>query len=432
VTGMRIGYFTNCYPAPSHTFIRRELIALERRGHSLFRYAIRRAAGPLVDRDDIAEQVRTRYLLHESWRTGLLCCALTLMRRPKSLMRAAWVAIHFSRLAGHAYGRHLAYLYEAILLACWCRRDAIEHLHVHFGTNPATVACLVHILTGIPFSVTIHGPEEFDRPERLGLEAKVATAAFAATVSSYGRSQLLRWARLHDWKKIHIVPCGIDEDFGPPVAKSAAEPQRLLCIGRLCEQKGHLLLLEAAQRLLREGGDFKLVLVGDGPLRGEIERRVTELGLQNRVELTGTVSQDRVRLEIGRARALVLPSFAEGLPVVLMESMALGRPVIATYIAGIPELVTPQTGWLVPAGDAQALAEAMRAMLDLDEAQLATMGDAARQRVLQRHDVQRSAATLEALMAAAATRRRAADVSLLSRRFGAAGPDTEAVQEKVR
>lgn len=429
---MRIGYFTNCYPAPSHTFIRRELIALKQRGHTVSRYAVRRTAAPLVDDDDVAEQMRTRYLLHESWRAGLLCCALTLMRQPKSLLRAAWVANRFSRLAGNAYRRHLAYLYEAILLASWCRRDGIDHMHVHFATNPATVACLVHTLTGIPFSVTIHGPEEFDRPERLGLEAKVAAAAFAVTVSSYGRSQLLRWVRLEDWKKIHVVHCGIEETFAQPVPIHAAERQRLVCVGRLCEQKGHLLLLEAAQRLAREGIDFKLVLVGDGPLRGEIERRVAQLGLDGLVELTGTVSQDRVRHEINRACALVLPSFAEGLPVVLMESMALCRPVIATYIAGIPELVTPQTGQLVPAGDAAALVEAMRDMLARDEEQLAAMGAAARQRVLQRHDVQRSAATLEALMVAASARRRATDVSLMKRRFELAGPDSKTVPEEVR
>jgi glycosyltransferase involved in cell wall biosynthesis len=255
------------------------------------------------------------------------------------------------------------------------------------------------MMSDVRISITIHGPEEFDRPERLGLKEKIAMADFTVAISSFGRSQLLRWARLQDWHKIHIIPCGIDDRALDTVHTAFPVAPRLVCIGRLSEQKGHLLLLQAVHRLVSQGIDLQVTLMGDGPLRPAIEQRIQELDLHHVVELTGTVSQERIYEELQRSRALVCPSFAEGLPVVLMESMARERPVIATYIAGIPELVKSGTGWLVPAGDVDALANTMEEVLASDPSTLAKMGVAARQRVLTRHDIRTSAAQLELLVA---------------------------------
>lgn len=396
---MRIGYFTNQYPAPSHTFIRREIVALEARGHNVFRYAVRPVPFPLVDEFDRREAKRTQHLLRQPFRLTLLSFASILALRPTSALRASLAAARFARLAGHSYLRHLAYLAEAVVLASWCRRDGIQHLHVHFGTNPATVACLAGMMSDVRISITIHGPEEFDRPERLGLKEKIAMADFTVAVSSFGRSQLLRWARLQDWHKIHVIPCGIDDRALDTVHTAFPVAPRLVCIGRLSEQKGHLLLLQAVHKLVSKGIDLQVTLMGDGPLRPAIEQRIQELDLHHVVELTGTVSQERIYEELQRSRALVCPSFAEGLPVVLMESMARERPVIATYIAGIPELVKSGTGWLVPAGDVDALANTMEEVLASDPSTLAKMGVAARQRVLTRHDIRTSAAQLELLVA---------------------------------
>jgi glycosyltransferase involved in cell wall biosynthesis len=272
-------------------------------------------------------------------------------------------------------------------------------------TNPATVALLCRLLGGPPYSFTVHGPEEFDKPESLGMAEKIRGAAFVVAVSSFGRSQLWRWARHEDWEKVKVVRCGLGADLIGAAPTPVTAAPRLLCIARLSEQKGHLLLVEAAARLAAEGRRFELVLAGDGPLRATIERLVRLHGLDAHVRITGWVSGERVREELVASRALVQPSFAEGLPVVLMEALALARPVVTTYVAGIPELVEPGvSGWLVPAGDVDALAAAMREALDATPARLDAMGRAGRERVVERHDAAREAALLATHFAGAAER----------------------------
>ena len=391
---MRIGYFTNQYPATSHTFIRREIRALEARGHPTYRYAIRQGHG-LVDAQDLSEQAATQHVLSLG-AGGLLSAALrSFLFRPVAALRAMRTTWRYASVSRRGLLVHLAYLVEALIIAAWCRRDRIEHLHVHFGTNPATVGALVNELTGIPFSFTLHGPEEFDRPEEHDLRSKVAASSFVATVSSFGRSQLMRWAAFEDWDKIKVVHCGLDEAYLDETSRSQVVGASLLCVARLSEQKGHLVLIEAAAMLRARRADFRLRIVGDGPLRQTIEARIRELGLSNYVQMLGSLSQAGVCGEIRACRAMVLPSFAEGLPVVLMESMALRKPVVSTFVAGIPELVCPDNGWLVPAGDPAALCDAMQAALDADHATLAGMGERARKRVLARHDARTSARLIE-------------------------------------
>jgi glycosyltransferase involved in cell wall biosynthesis len=293
---------------------------------------------------------------------------------------------------------HGVYLAQACQLLQWLRESGVTHLHAHFGTNPAEVAMLTHALGGPPWSFTVHGPEEFDRPVALHLGEKLRRAAFAVAVSSYGRSQLCRWVEHGHWHKLHVVHCGLDPEFlAAPTLLPPAVP-RLVCVGRLCEQKGQLLLMQAAARLMQRGVDFELVLAGDGEMHGDVQALIDTLGLAGRVRITGWISGADVREQILGARALVLGSFAEGLPVAIMEAMALRRPVIATMVAGIPELVRDgEHGWLVPAGDVEALAAAMQACLQLEPDTLARMGEAARRRVLERHDVDAEAARLATL-----------------------------------
>ncbi|QFY63695.1 glycosyltransferase family 4 protein (plasmid) [Rhizobium grahamii] len=402
---MRIAYLTNQYPAPSHTFIRREIVALEKRGHSVFRYAIRPFSGVLSDLEDIAEQGRTSYLLKQGTGKSFAAFVSTLLCHPAGMGRAARLAFRLGALPGGSFPRHIIYLAEAMILSKWCQEQGIDHLHVHFGTNPAAVAALANAISGVPFSFTVHGPEEFDRPRTIGLGLKARSASFVIGVSSFGRSQLMRWTGTDDWHKLHVVRCGLDERYRQEPTVPVPEERRLVCVARLGEQKGHLVLLQAAAHVRRDGISFKLVLAGNGPLRSEIEREVKRLLLEDVVDLIGTVDQDRVQAEIAASRAMVLASFAEGLPVVLMESMALGRPVISTYVAGIPELVQSENGWLVPAGDVDALADAMKAALTAETATLATMGTLARKHVLARHDISQSAAQIEELIVRAAEAR---------------------------
>jgi glycosyltransferase involved in cell wall biosynthesis len=410
---MKIAFFTNQYPAPSHTFIRREISALEERGHAVCRYAIRPYSAELRDAADLAEFQKTSHIARFGVARVLLGCLSTMLRRPLGSCRALRLAFRFASAARGDFVLHTIYAAEAMLLANWCLKDEVEHLHVHFGTNPATVAALAHEICGIPYSITVHGPEEFDRASLLGLGLKASTSSFVVAVSSFGRSQLMRWTDPGDWHKLHVVRCGVDGSYRADPAFGVSSEKRLVCIARLGEQKGHLVLLQAAAKLARQGMNFELVLAGDGPLRAQIEAEIERLSLQRVVTLIGSVSQERVMAEIKRARAMVLASFAEGLPVVLMESMALGRPVISTYIAGIPELVAADTGWLVPAGDVDALAEAMRSVLCETTARLDAMGERARQRALALHDVSQSAGFLEELMLpAVGTKRAVASLSV--------------------
>ncbi|WP_248919864.1 glycosyltransferase [Pseudomonas entomophila] len=392
---MRIAYFINQYPKVSHSFIRREILALERQGFEIQRIALRGWDAELQDEEDLLERDRTRYILQDGLR-GLLAPTWQLLRaQPRRFLAALRLALRTGRRADRPWPYHLVYLAEACRLVQWLQAAGAEHVHAHFGTNSAEVVMLANALGGPGYSFTVHGPEEFDKPQFLHMGEKVRRAAFVAAVSSYGRSQLYRWVAHEHWAKVKVVHCGLERSFHEVDAVAVPVAPRLVCVGRLCEQKGQLLLLEAARILAGQAVAFELVLAGDGEMRAEIEALILRYGLQGKVRITGWISSAQVREEILAARALVLPSFAEGLPVVIMEAMALRRPVLTTYVAGIPELVCQgDNGWLFPAGAVQELAVAMADCLAQPEAVLRRMGEAAYQRVLQRHDIDTEAARL--------------------------------------
>ena len=394
---MRVAYFTNQYPAVSHTFIRREIKALEALDVTVFRYALR-PGDNLVDPEDLTEKSDTRFILTASTGEIFRCCIAMILTRPLAMRRAIREAVKMGQRSNRSIFRHLAYVAEAAVLARWCRQDTVEHVHAHFGTNSAAIALLAWRLSGIPYSFTSHGPDEFEKAEWLSLDRKLEHATFAVAVSSYGRSQLMRWSAPNQWPKIAIIHCGVDKTYLEATTMAPPDVPRFVCVARLGAEKGQLLLIAAARRLRDAGIHCEVVLAGDGKMRPQIEDSIRRAGLQNEVTITGWASGERVKAEIASTRTLVLPSFAENLPVVLMEAMALGRPVISTYVAGIPELVQPGiTGWLVPAGDEIALAEAMREALETPVNQLAVMGTAGRLHVIAHHDSQKEAAKLKSL-----------------------------------
>jgi glycosyltransferase involved in cell wall biosynthesis len=399
---MSIAYLTPIYPMPSQTFIRREIAALEARGLTIHRFSMRRYNDDLADPADRAEREQTRYIL-DAGALGLArAIAAEAMGRPRRWLSALRAAAGMGLRSEKGMVRHLIYLAEACHLRRRLSACGARHLHAHFGTNAADIAMLCRLLGGPSYSITIHGPEEFDSPRPLALGQKIRHAAFVAAISEFTRGQLNRWCEAEDWRKIHVIHCGLDEGFLSASASPVPGRPRLVNVGRLSEQKGQLLLVEAAARLHDRGLDFELVLVGDGPLRGEIQRRIERSGLEGRVWITGFRSSQGVREELQAARALVLPSLAEGLPVVIMEAMALGRPVISTYVAGIPELVEPgRSGWLVPAGAVEPLVEAMAEALTADPAELDRMGAAGAAQVAQRHEVGTEARKLAMLFATA-------------------------------
>ena len=218
------------------------------------------------------------------------------------------------------------------------------------------------------------------------------------TISSYGKSQVYRWCDYREWGKIHIIHCGLDEKFIQAEITPIPEENRLVCVGRLCPQKAQLLLLQAIARLKEKGIICKLILVGDGELRQEIENLAKKLGIKAQITITGWASSDEVKEQISQAKLMVMPSFAEGLPVVIMESLALGTPVISTYVAGIPELVVNgESGWLIPAGDIDALTNAMESALTLSSQKLAEMGKKGQEKVIQNHNIKRETQKLSNL-----------------------------------
>ena len=391
---MRVAYLINQYPAFSHIFIRREILALERRGVEVMRVSLRGWDQALVDEEDVAERQRTRYVLHAGIPALLLAVARMLFTRPLRFMRGLQLAWRMGWRAERPLPVHLAYLAEACRIEPWLRAADIEHVHAHFGTNSAEVAMLIHEVGGPPWSFTVHGPTEFAKARFIGLAEKIRRCAFVVAISSYGRGQLYRFVEHQQWPKVKVVHCGLEPAFYVHASPVPAA-RRLVCVGRLCEQKGQLLLVEAAQHLAAQGIDFELVLVGDGELRPDIEALIARQQLQSRVRITGRVPSEQLHEEMLAGRALVLPSFAEGLPMVIMEAMALGRPVISTFVAGIPELVRPgENGWLVPAGNVKALMHAMQAALAAPVDVLGRMGEAAHERVLARHSVDTQAAKL--------------------------------------
>jgi len=399
---VKIAYVLNTYPQPSHSFIRREVQALERLGFDVTRLAMRRSEADLVDARDQAEAEQTDYVLDQGGAALLLGLFGFGLRAPGRLLRGLAAALRLGRASSVGRVRHIIYLAEAAYVARRCARDGITHVHAHFGTNAAAVALLSRILGGPRYSFTVHGPEEFDAPHSLSLGEKLDTAAFAVGVSQFGRSQLCRWAAFGTWPRIDVVHCGLDQSSFGPTAPLPDSPLRLVAIGRFVEQKGQMVLMHALARLRDSHPDIQIALVGDGEMRPQLQQAVAEAGLDQMVRFAGWLDQDGVRAEIDAAHALIMPSFAEGLPVVIMEAMAAGRPVIATYIAGTPELVLDgQTGWMVPAGDVDALAQAICAAAETPAEQLAQMGQAARDRVAERHAIEDQAGKLAGLIKAA-------------------------------
>ena len=395
---LQVAYLINQYPKVSHSFIRREILALERQGVAVQRVALRGWADEVVDEEDKRERERTQYVLRAGALGLVWAVAGLVLASPRRFAAACALATRMGRRADRSLPYHWVYLAEACVILRWLQATGATHLHAHFGTNPAEVAMLTHVLGGPPYSFTVHGPEEFDKPQFIGLAEKMRRAAFVVAISSFGRSQLYRWVERLQWHKVQVVHCGLEPGFHAGAVVAPPSAPRLVCVGRLCEQKGQLLLVQAAAQLARRGVPFELVLAGDGELRAEVEALAESAGIAAQVRITGWVSSAQVRQEILAARALVLPSFAEGLPVVIMEAMVLRRPVITTFVAGIPELVQPgENGWLIPAGDVEALAGAMAECAAAPVEALARMGEAARARAVARHDIDVEAAKLSTL-----------------------------------
>ncbi len=391
---MRVTYFTNHYPAVSHTFIKREILALERVGHEVQRVSLRRASS-LVDAEDRREAQQTENLLGLSKPALVGHMLRRLVRRPAAVLGTLAFAIGLAQRTGIGF-KMLAYYAEALVLAELCARFGSELVRVHFGSNGAVVARLCRRVGGPAYSIAYHGPNDFDNCEKWDIAGVIEESAFVTAISRFCESQLRRWCPVGAWGKIRIVRCAVDDRFLEAEPLPGGRPRRVCIVCRVAPPKGLPVLIEALCEARGRGAGLELDVVGDGPMREELEARVRELGLDDAVVFHGALSGDDVRGVIVRSSGMVLPSFAEGLPVVLMEAMGLGRPVITTRIMGIPELVVDgESGWLVTPSDQGALVEAMLALDGAADAELASFGRAGNAAVRRMHSIDREAAVLD-------------------------------------
>lgn len=396
---VKVATLVSQYPAPSHTFIRREVAALRRRGVEVETFSIR--LGVSLSDDDRAEAARTFTVLPGSPAILAWPTLATLVRHPGAWLSALRTALRHSLPGMRQHLRALVYFAEGMRLARELERQGVTHVHSHFA-NPASVAglCASRYL-GIGWSVTLHGMSDFAGPMTPLLPRKLADAAFVATATEHGRRQLLRGADPTQVTKVHVVRCGIETSRLPSPARRAPRsgaPLEVLSVGRLSPEKGHVGLVHAVAQVIRQGVACRLSIVGGGPEEAAIRSAVRALGLSDAVELQGALPEAAALESMTRADVFAMSSHMEGLPVVLMEALALELPVVAPAITGIPELVVDgETGLLYPAGDWAELARSL-VRLATDPGLGERLGRAGRARVLRDFDVDRAVEPLVALL----------------------------------
>lgn len=402
----RLGYLLSRYPGISHTFFLQEVRGLRELGFTIETASINPPDRPQAQLTSIEaeEAATTLYLKSMSSIQAMLRLLNIAFRSPASVLRAlrAGLGLGPSSLRQRLFS--FFYIAEAVLLSDWIRRRAITHLHVHFGGAVATVGLIAAAAARIPYSLTIHGPDDFFDEQLFHLQQKLEKAAFVIAISHYCRSQLMRIASPSSWDRFETVRLGIRPELLPErPARTPGGPLQLVMVGRLVPAKGPLLLLQAVERVRRQGIAVALTLIGDGPERGELEAFVQQHGMTDVVTLTGGLNHDQTLERVADADLFVLASFAEGIPVALMEAMGLGVPCISTYIAGIPELIHhDRDGILVPAGSVDELADAIL-RLARDPALRHQFAKAARDHVMREYHLLENlkllAATLERRLA---------------------------------
>lgn len=392
----RLAYLVSQYPAVSHTFILREIRGLRDLGFSIDVASVNPPDRPperLTTEE--REEAAATFVIKRIAPTNLLRAHLVLLATdPRGWLRGLRCALAVGTdLRRLLWG--LFYFAEAGVLVDWMRRRDIGHLHVHFGTAAATVAMIASRIGPATLSMTVHGPDEFYDVTEHRLGEKIAACRFVTCIGSYARSQVMKLSPPADWGKIEVAPLGVDPAvFAPRIAADAIDHFEVLCVGRLVPAKGQHVLLAAIEHLVRWRVPVFLRVVGDGPDRESLERFAATHGLAGHVVFEGAVNQDRIRDLYATADAFALASFAEGIPVVLMEAMAMGLPCVTTVITGIPELIRDGIdGLLVPASDAEALAAALES-LARDPAQRRRIGISARQRVEAKYDLRRNTSRL--------------------------------------
>jgi colanic acid/amylovoran biosynthesis glycosyltransferase len=406
-----VAYLSSRYPAISHSFIAREVRALRKLGLRVDTFGIHRSEPRHVLSAGDAEALRDTYaVLPPQWPGFLSAHLRALVTRPRRYLGALILALRQppARRTGRAHD--LAHFAEAVPIWRECRRRGLRHVHAHFTRPSADVALLASHLAGgeLSWSFTAHGVDiPLDDPKRLA--EKVRRAGWVACVSDYGRAQVMGVVEARFWPKVHLIRCGVDPDeFSPPLRRNGRDGDlRILTVGRTEPVKGHAVLLDAVALLAERGVETSTTVVGDGSLLHRLRERAAELGIAGRVRLVGSVGQDRIRDQYAAADVFCLPSFGEGVPVVLMEAMTMELPVVASRVMGVPELVEDGvSGLLVAPARPDLLADALERLAG-DRALRGRMGKAGRAAVARRFDPDVAAGLLRRLLVS--SMRRSAD-----------------------
>lgn len=392
-----VAYLVSKYPSLSHAFIENEVDALRLAGIDVHTFTVRPSrVDEQVSPRSRAEAATTTTLLGSPARNWLRAGARA-ASRPLTLLKGARLAARSGPATFRSKVWQGFYLAEAVLLLDEMVRRDVRHVHVHFANNGADVARLAVAMgraqdgpdAGWRWTMSMHGPTEFEAVEAFDLPAKTRSADAVACISDFCRGQLMRHVPTDHWRKLGLVRMAVDpQRFSDATADRASRSSselRILFVGRLVPEKGPALLLDAVAALLREAPRLRVEvrIVGAGPLESALREQVADDGLTDVVELTGPLGNEDLPAQYAWADVFCLPSFAEGVPVVLMEAAATGLPVVTTTIAGIPELVRDGTsGLLVPPGRVDLLTGALHELVDRGPLGRAEMGAAGRQRVV--------------------------------------------------
>ena len=397
-----IAYLTSQYPTLSMSFLLREIVELRAMGMHIDVASVNVPDRPAekLTAEEATEARATYHLKGQGVAAAIAAIARTLFTNFAGYWRGVRLAFRLGGLDLVRLFYHFMYLAEAMMVGVWMQRKKRRHLHVHLGSQAATVGMYVRCIFGVGFSITVHGPDEFYDAKGQYLTEKIAAADFICCISYFCRSQLMKFSPYADWEKLLVSRLGVDTGlFVPTPSEDVSRPFTILSVGRLVPAKGQHQLIDAVARLAGQGRRVRLRLVGAGPDEASLREQVSRLEQPGVVVFEGAVNQDGIRALYATADVFCISSFAEGIPVVLMEAMAMEIPCVTTQIAGVPEMIrTGMDGLLVAPSDLDGLTEALARLMD-DGALRERLGRSGRERILEHYDLRRNVEKLAAIFA---------------------------------
>jgi len=389
--GLKLAYLISQYPAISHTFIMQEILYLRKIGFDIRVASINNAhlSAEQQTPENLTEIANTYYIKNEGAVKTLMVCLKQLLISPIGMLKGIFFSLRLSGLDLKRAFYHLFYLAEAVLLGAWMKKIDAVHVHVHFANPASNVGMILTKIFPFTFSITVHGPDEFYDVTLHHLKKKIELARFICCIGYYAQSQLMRVSECKQWSKFEIVPLGVEPSyFSPKSFQENPHIWQILCVGRLVSSKGQQILIAAIEILIQRQLSVHLCLIGDGPDKKQLEQYVFEHNLQKNVQFTGALNHGAVKGYYEKADLFVLPSFAEGIPVSLMEAMSMEIPCISTFVNGIPELIRHQIdGLLAIPSNVEELADAIQLLIQNVELR-EKIGKAGRKRVLEKYDLQ--------------------------------------------